>query len=340
MDRHGRDSHLRVWSLDGIDDAEAGFSQSLPVDGTSVERKDPWLLHSLTISTLNFCPFAGLSVPSPPSQATSAEGKSGEHDEEASGYLIAVPGHKDSDVELYHLPSERQVGLIPPPVAQAGQKAGMVMALSLCRRPDPSAKELLHVAVGYESGRTCLFRQVNTKASGKGSWEMLYSARPHEQPILGLDVLDAGAVFFTSAADAIVARHTPVYDREDLVEEVGGETQGGECKIFKTGHSSQQALRVRSDGRIFATAGWDGRVRVYGVRSAKEVAVLKFHKEAAYAVEFAAVGGVSDDGAEIDGKKIERAYKTVAQQRAQKVRETHWVVTAGKDGRIASWDIY
>jgi WD40 repeat protein len=54
-------------------------------------------------------------------------------------------------------------------------------------------------------------------------------------------------------------------------------------KISHTGHSGQQSLRVRSDGRLLVTGGWDWRIRIYSSKTLKEVAVLKWHKQGVYA---------------------------------------------------------
>ena len=46
---------------------------------------------------------------------------------------------------------------------------------------------------------------------------------------------------------------------------------------------------MRSDGNIFATAGWDSRVRIYSTKTMKEVACLKWHKKGVYATVFAEI---------------------------------------------------
>jgi WD40 repeat protein len=57
-------------------------------------------------------------------------------------------------------------------------------------------------------------------------------------------------------------------------------------KLSHTGHSGQQSLRVRSDGRLLVTGGWDWRIRIYSSKTLKEVAVLKWHEQGVYAVAF------------------------------------------------------
>lgn len=121
---------------------------------------------------------------------------------------------------------------------------------------------------------------------------------------------------------------------------------------MQTKHSGQQSLKVRNDGRIFATAGWDSKVRVYSVKSLNELAVLKWHQEGCFAVAFADVGMVEGDGEKRDGEGKEGEEKeekalvksvkamTVKEERIWKARSAHWIAVGSKDGKVSLWDIY
>lgn len=121
-------------------------------------------------------------------------------------------------------------------------------------------------------------------------------------------------------------------------------------KLVRTGHAGQQSLRIRSDARVFATAGWDARVRVYSVAGMRELAVLKWHKEGCYAVAFAEV--VGDDGGqgekgekeETDGALVERPGRglpvSAKEKRVLLATRTHWVAVGSKDGKVSLWEIY
>lgn len=133
-------------------------------------------------------------------------------------------------------------------------------------------------------------------------------------------------------------------------------------KVVQTKHSGQQSLRIRSDGRIFATAGWDTKVRVYSVASMKELAVLKWHKEGCFAVAFAKVLNVQEDkkgdneGKQEDEQEADslkggdtalvapprrQALATSAKEkRIQQATQTHWVAAGSKDGKVSLWEIY
>jgi WD40 repeat protein len=217
----------------------------------------------------------------------------------------------------------------------------MVMALRMF-----FADGALRVVTGYESGLTSVQR---LKPGTEHAWETISSCQPHSQPILSLDIsLDSGA-YFTSAADANIAMASLTQTKsKDPV------------KMNATKHAGQQGLSVRSDGKIFATAGWDGRMRIYSAKTLKEVAVLKWHKEGCYAVAFAAVftqdstnseeqqalapgvGLARTDPAEqtlVPSLRVGR-ITTVRQQREDKTRQTHWLAAGSKDGKVSLWNIF
>ena len=103
---------------------------------------------------------------------------------------------------------------------------------------------------------------------------------------------------------------------------------------------------------IFATAGWDARVRVYSAKTLKEIAVLRWHKTGCYATAFArtetppGVDEVEDSDPETDATGVSRTTAvvkqktTVQQKRDEKAQTTHWLAAGAKDGKVSLWDIY
>nr|OQO29416.1 hypothetical protein B0A51_02234 [Rachicladosporium sp. CCFEE 5018] len=304
---HGRDNKLHVWQIRQED--ETSLSKILPIEETTIERRAPWLLHSLDVNALNFCSFAMCPVPSL-NQSTE------------ESILVAVPGINDGAITITSLPSQTRVASIPP---IAGINTGMLMALRLHH-----ASTSLTVLAGYESGHVALFR----KPSSGQTWKPSYVAKAHAQPVLSLDLALGLRACFSSSADAIIARHTLDASTEPA--------------LLRTRHAGQQSLVVRSDERVFATAGWDGRVRVYGTkRGMTELAVLKWHKEGCYAVAFADVLDEAEqaDGPETvvkrqDEAEITTTAMTVSQRREANSAKTHWLAAGSKDGKVSLWDIY
>jgi WD40 repeat protein len=116
-------------------------------------------------------------------------------------------------------------------------------------------------------------------------------------------------------------------------------------KTTNTKHFGQQSLCVRSDGRLFATGGWDSRIRVYSSRTLKEVAALKWHKEGVYAVDFAHVLAADNLREEDEEDEEERAVTQTGLQKVQRQREEqmqlkHWIVAGAKDGKVSLWEVF
>ena len=144
--------------------------------------------------------------------------------------------------------------------------------------------------------------------------------------------------YITSSADAIVAKH-PLPSGRGIWK-----TELKPIKICQTKHSGQQGLRIRSDGKIFATAGWDARVRVYSAKTMKELAVLKWHKTGCYATAFAQTDIPAPEPEMADTENIDETLaihnNSVQQKRDEKAQITHWLVAGSKDGKVSLWDIY
>ncbi|KAK7712301.1 Astra associated protein 1 Asa1 [Botryosphaeria dothidea] len=365
----GRDFHVRVWQLRPAE--EKDFSTVLPVKDTTTEPKQPWLLHSLQVNTLNFCSFAICSeLPTSPSASGEAT---------LPPILIAVPGVKDDEVDIFQLPSERRVSTIP----NIGQKTA------------------LHCVSAYESGATA----VHAYDATANIWSRIYTSQPHSQPILSLYLSPPTAssqdiTYFTSGADDLIAKHIVPLSRPAPPQAIPPPTQQppptadakpksllsaalaaqpsqsssalppplpnpapvAPAKETRTKHSGQQSLTVRSDGRILATAGWDGRVRVYGAKSLKEVAVLAWHKEGCYAVGFADVGvaeggGLKEENGDAQAKEVENdgvetsalvksgterqvGRTTLRSRRENKSMAVHWIAAGSKDGKVSLWEVF
>ncbi|RPA95223.1 WD40 repeat-like protein [Choiromyces venosus 120613-1] len=216
-------------------------------------------------------------------------------------------------------------------IRHEGVKTGMAMALSLFY----SGGNLVLVA-GYESGHAVVY-----KWDSKDTWKVVYTHKPHSQPILSLSVSptpDTNPYFITSSADSILAKH-PLPILTPTATPPTPHTQPNDpVKVTDTKHHGQQSVSIRSDGRIFATAGWDSRIRVYSVKTLKELAVLKWHREGCYAVAFGEVLDGASGAGEGDGEG--GVVLTVEKRREKKVKETHWLVGGAKDGKVSLWEIY
>ena len=218
------------------------------------------------------------------------------------------------------------------------------------------------IAAGYESGHTFLYHRPTTS-----SWQKIYSSQPHSQPVLSLSISPQLNYFLTSSADAVIAKH-PFSTNHSLHP---SSEMNKPLKTIQTKHSGQQGLHIRSDGKVFSTAGWDSKVRVYSAKTMRETAVLKWHRDGCFATAFAEISlkGISTE--ENNGGKSQSSDSsnngtgtslagtlsvlptsqskvimsgpmdmTVQQRRDLKAQSTHWLAAGSKDGRISLWDIY
>ncbi|POS76883.1 WD repeat protein [Diaporthe helianthi] len=124
-------------------------------------------------------------------------------------------------------------------------------------------------------------------------------------------------------------------------------------KVIDTKHSGQQGVRIRSDGRVFATAGWDSKTRVYSTKSMREVAVLKWHAVGCFTVAFADLTA-HDSGDDVNTHSeptdedvpstetvAPRLLKmTVKERRVKQATNAHWLATGSKDGKVSLWDVF
>jgi ASTRA-associated protein 1 len=256
------------------------------------------------VNTLNFCAFSICRAP-----------------QLGESIMVALPASKMGAVDIVGLPSESLLYKAPPSTAA---KPSMIMALGLIYL----VSDALCLLTALESGT------VVAQVYGETSvWTTIYSSAAHSQPTLSLDIAPRAGCYFTSAADSSIAKHILPVDANPITTE---------AEVRKTGHAGQQSLAVRSDEHVLATAGWDGRVRVY-TKSMREVAVLKWHKDGCYAVAF---GEIATDSAEqaVESKEksmLSTTGVTLSSERREKIsKSTHWLAAGSKDGKVSLWDIF
>jgi WD40 repeat protein len=263
----------------------------------------------------------------------------------------------------------------------------MVMALSLFYRGNA-----LVLVAAYENGLA-----VVAELGNEDTWVVTYQAKAHSQPVLSLDVAPEKDYFFTSSADAFIAKHpiprasgdeqelpetiTPPSENQAQQEQpLGGAStsllsaalagqsrtpqppakttdriQTEPLKLINTKHSGQQSLKIRSDARIFATAGWDSKIRIYSVKTMKEVAVLKWHQVGCYTVAFSSLeknsgadtsaasepNSHADSSASASNALVPRLVDiSVRDKRIRHAKTAHWLAAGSKDGKVSLWDVY
>jgi ASTRA-associated protein 1 len=103
--RHGRDNTIKVWQIKDSD--IENLSSVLPAEESTDTRRQPWLLHSLLVNALNFCAFAMTST------TTKDKTETQHYDDDSEAILLAVPGTRDTEINVFQLPSEKRLHIIP-----------------------------------------------------------------------------------------------------------------------------------------------------------------------------------------------------------------------------------
>ncbi|KAI4646910.1 hypothetical protein J4E93_005134 [Alternaria ventricosa] len=296
-----------------------------------------------------------------------------EHD----SIFVAVPSTDDKVIDVYSFPGELLKVRIPQ---IRTVETGMVMAVKFVRN---RATQRLLLLAGYEGGITAAFKLAEEHPdTSVETAQLVYLSQPHSQPILSLDASPEGDFYYTSSADAIIAKHQipelpSIPGKEDhdpdvssglftkqTVQESSSRTSKPSglssllssatplpkfkpappaqkvvalqqpFKVIDTKHAGQQSLRVRSDGRLLITGGWDSRIRIYSTKTLKEVAVLKWHKEGVYSTAFGEILSQDEIGCG-DG-----AINKRQRDREEQSKLKHWVAAGAKDGKVSLWEVF
>ncbi|KAL1918090.1 uncharacterized protein VTP21DRAFT_3356 [Calcarisporiella thermophila] len=210
--------------------------------------------------------------------------------------LIALPGLERSDVvDIFDFnemqPLFKNIG------EDVRKQTGLCMAIRLFK-----LESFYLLLVAYESGNVILWKLMDNV-------EKVWSVKEHSGTALGLDVSSDCNWALSCGEDDKIVKYSLV------------ETDKPVVRILTVKHAGVSNVKIRSDGRIFGTAGWDGKVRIFSSKTFKPLAILSYHTESVYALAFTNVLSQEEPTEEGEASK-------------------NWVAAAGKDERISLWQIY
>ncbi|KAI0045871.1 WD40 repeat-like protein [Auriscalpium vulgare] len=328
---HGRDNKLHVWARPVQPPTALGGSAAVPGLPT------PALAYSMDVNALNYCRFSLL----PLNQGSSAS---------EPRALLAVPNLVESSLaDVWTLPAQERLHAA---IGKAGSAApagdgrggvrnatGIIMSMHLL--PESSASELsekttkgLRLLTSYENGSVAMWQYTAERArsiEGLG-WERIWTCKIHVETVMATVIALDRSLALSVSADHLVGR----YDLNALHADPG--TVDASTAKLRTTHPGNGAVALRGDARVCAVGGWDGKVRLFSSRALKPLGTLAHHKDAVQALAFARAtasgidAGVNDDGE--DGDTDEDEMST-----AEKTRRERWLVSGGKDGRVAIWEL-
>ncbi|EMR11245.1 hypothetical protein PNEG_00276 [Pneumocystis murina B123] len=288
---HGRDNKIYVWQLEF--ETKKDLEVYLPVDQKKECQKKPWMLYSLNVQTLNYCSFAVCNK-----------------DKLENDIFLAVPSSIKAElIDIYDLPNCQ---LLYSGIGSTKEVTGIVMSLCMYYRQELLYR-CLEISAGFESGHVGVF----ALSQDSQLWEIKHFFKIHTQPVMSIHSDPLHEFLISSGADSLVVKYSLSSNSDNNVLK------------FKTRHNGQQSLRIRSDAKIFATAGWDGKVRIYSCKTFSQLAVCKWHEIGCCAIAFGEVISEYHNNLELFGKS-----------RYSERLKKHWLAAGGKDGKVSLWEIY
>ncbi|PVG04431.1 WD40 repeat-like protein [Serendipita vermifera] len=304
---HGRDQKLHVWSR-LLPPLSLGGSVNLAEVISS-----PPLLYSLDVNALNFCRFSLLPQP------------------EESKALLAVPNLVDSNyIDIWTLPNPDRVhaAMGKRHVQDAGSndtsdtrlKLGAVMAVHILNVASSQQDiVVLNVLAGYEDGSVVLYSRDddhNQKSVEGVGWNLIWRIREHLESVMALAISPSHQFAVSVSADSKLVKYN-----------LGNTTSSDISLVHITKHPGNGAVAVRSDGRVCAIGGWDGRIRLYSTKKWKALGTLNYHKEGCYGLCFASEipFEAPQDDEEFDVDDF--------------TSRSLWLASGGKDARVCIWPL-
>ncbi|KAG1779217.1 WD40-repeat-containing domain protein [Suillus placidus] len=323
---HGRDNKLNVWAR------PEEFASIRQGPATLSGLSTPTICYSMDVNSLNYCRFSLLV----PAGGSAQEG------------LLAVPNLVESALaDIWSLPSRQRLhAAIGDPLdtsatafsdGRSGTKSGIVMSMHLfysvssAPSSSTSAKEL-RLLCAYEDGSVVLRKRTAPEneqtVEGRG-WEVVWKSKLHVESVMAMAVSSDCTFALTVSADHLVGR----YDLLKTQEEASKSTRAGTA--FKTKHPGNGAVAIRSDGRVCAIGGWDGKVRLYSTKTLKLLGTLVNHKQGCQAVMFAShinhvplCGDLREDDSSGDEDEITLE---------EKYTRNRWLIAGSTDAKVSIW---
>uniref|UniRef100_H2MK85 Guanine nucleotide binding protein (G protein), beta polypeptide 1-like n=1 Tax=Oryzias latipes TaxID=8090 RepID=H2MK85_ORYLA len=173
--------------------------------------------------------------------------------------LLAFATQQSEEIKIVEIPSKTTVCTLVPEA-----KLGMVMCLKLWQ-PDSGPGPLL--LAGYEDGSLLLW-DVTQRSK-------LSQVKAHPEPVMCLTFDPQRLRGISGSAETKLSSW--ILDSQNNI-------QLQECvKLVNPGVSQ---LCIRADGKLLASAGWDHRVRIFGWKKLRPLAVLQYHSDMVLSVAF------------------------------------------------------
>ncbi|KAM6930629.1 guanine nucleotide-binding protein subunit beta-like protein 1 [Xenentodon cancila] len=173
--------------------------------------------------------------------------------------LLAFAGQQTEEIRIIELPSKTPVCTLVPEA-----KLGMVMCLKLWQ-PDAGPGPLL--LAGYEDGSLLLWDVMQRSK--------LSQVKAHPEPVMCLTFDPQRLKGISGSSEKKLSSWT--LDNQNNIQ------LQDSLMMVNPGVSQ---LCIRDDGKLLASAGWDHRVRIFGWKKLRPLAVLQYHSDMVLSVAF------------------------------------------------------
>ena len=174
--------------------------------------------------------------------------------------MIAMPTHHQSQVDVVSMDTKQTICSLTP-----RNTNDMCMQIKVLHGQSQHPMLL----IGYESGNIAL-------------WDIhqaveLSRLQCCTDPVMGLDYSHEGNLGVCGSVDAVL--------RSWRISEQQGIVSMEDIEITNTGVG---CVKIREDGKLFASGGWDSRLRLFSVKTLRPLAVLCQHTGTVQCLAFAA----------------------------------------------------
>jgi WD40 repeat protein len=184
--------------------------------------------------------------------------------------ILYVPSNQTSVIDCIELTSNRKINSIIPSNLDDSKK-GMLMNMK--------SIDNNFLLAGFENGELSLFDFRNLKELNSIN---LFNG----QPLMCFD--------YSKQANFGISGSTDLNIKQFTLENDSNLKSNNSISLVNPGLNS---IKIRKlDLKIFATGGWDSRIRVYGLKKQKLLVVLDFHKEAVNSIDFSLKNGMMAAG--------------------------------------------
>ncbi|KAG9304452.1 hypothetical protein G9A89_020015 [Geosiphon pyriformis] len=230
---------------------------------------------------------------------------------------IAVPNLTDSSgIDIWELTSQRRlvdgIGL-----DKIYSQKGYCMALKLFDKSSKglASNQAYYILAAYENGGVYLWEVDCSTGLKKACWNQT----EHSESALSVDISQNWAFAISVAGDNKIVKYK-------FAESIDQPPKISQVTIKTPGISY---VCIRSDAKIFATAGWDSKVRVFSAKTLKPLAILSYHTQS---IQTLAFSHVKSD--------VEKEPENSENSSNETEEPKNYLVVGGKDARISLWEIY